>query len=151
LLFDGFVLSLVVIFLFDEFGNILVDVSLPDLILEAIEFFLDGGLTQILILLEAHDDRCKGLLLVVQVLPEVYHLIFELYHSLLIELLIRKSHLLLHQQRCVDVLVLVVVLFQSAHKEGGLIAERGNRPLVAPQLVVLTQHQLVYGQILLQV
>lgn len=59
-----------------------------------------------------------------QVLSQIYNLVFKLAHSFMVKLFVLQSHLLLHQQSRIDIHVLVVVLSQFIG-EFGLGVEQG--------------------------
>lgn len=93
----------------NEISDELIDVLIAYFLLEAMQFIVHGWLRKILILLEPLHNRSKGLLLIMQVLPQIHNLVLKLAHPFMVELFVLQSHLLLHQQSSIDVHVLVVV------------------------------------------
>lgn len=71
-----------------------------------------GRLRDFLVSSKSGDYGSKGVLFVVEVLPQVHHLILELNNPFLVELLILQPHLLLHQQDGVEALIVLVVIVE---------------------------------------
>jgi hypothetical protein len=106
---DVLVLPLEVVFLLEYLSDELVDVVLADFLLVVDEFFVEGGLGQLLVFAQTGHHRAEGVLLVVQVLTQVDHLVLELDHPFVVKLLVLQSHLSLHEEDGVDTLVVLVV------------------------------------------
>jgi hypothetical protein len=87
----------------------------------------------------------------VEVLPQIHDFVLELDHSLLVELLVLRSHLLLHQKKGVDGLILLVVLLYLVGQDSRFVDQLVNGFFIAAQMVVLNERLLVECEVLLEI
>jgi hypothetical protein len=85
----------------------------------------------------------------VQVFSEIDNFILELDHALVIEFLVFQSHLFLHQQNCIDILILLVVLLEFLCQTLSLYDEFVNGIDIGAEFVHSSQCGLIDLQVLL--
>lgn len=80
----------------EDFCHKFIDMPFSNLFLEQTKLIIHGAFSQILILPQPGNDRTEGIFLVMQVLPEIDHLVLKFNHPFTIKPLVFKSHLFFH-------------------------------------------------------
>ena len=137
------VLALVVVLVLQNLSDKLMGVALADVLLVVDKLLVELGLCEVLVFPEPGHDRAEGVFLIVQILPQIDHFVFELDHALVVELLVLQTHLPLHQQHGVYALVLFIVAPQLFRQPFRLFAQTADRCKVGPKGVHFPEGSLV--------